>query len=91
MKWTKEHRREYMRKWYAKNKRKAQKKDVLETGGELGRLRVPSFAETRELPVPERANGQFNEALKFLRIQRILADERITQIDKAIAALEALK
>jgi hypothetical protein len=86
---SEEHRRRWlsaMRKTWAK---KSQKKDVLASGAKLGH--IPKLGDASAMMVAEKANGHFDGALKFLRQQRVRAEDRITQLDKAIGALELLR
>lgn len=56
-------------------------KDALESGADLG----------RRVPDKPHLNGEFDAVMSYLRVERVRANDRITQLDNAINALGTVK
>lgn len=75
---------QHRKNWIASiRKAKAKRRDMLTAGANLGR---------KEVPLPHKQlNGGVASALAELRGERVRATDRVSRIEAAISAIEALK
>ena len=88
---------EHRRKWIASVRRAKRanaekKRDVLATGAELGRkIPIPVLGEQPADRGLKSLNGQYDAVLNALRVERVRANDRVTELDRAIDSLAAIK
>lgn len=83
----------HRRRWIASQKRSwARRRDTLKSGGELGkRDEFVRAKETYEHKHAKALNGNLDSVLQALRAERVKANDRVTQLDRAIDALNVVK